>query len=179
MPPCRSCSGARRGSLTNLKSSHDAEHPRKEEAPRQRGPEFPIFGKGDRHGCLGASVRLERRCVLPLSQIRHLQSQGLRRKRQRLCRFGYLAHDRLCGGPQPVPHVQRRHGRNVHLQSQGPHPTDDQRGWELDDDITWNSKEDFVNAVLAGTSAWLARPATCLPMKVTFERCSWPARMTL
>jgi len=33
---------------------HDAEHPRKEEAPRQRGPEFSIFGKGDRHGCLGA-----------------------------------------------------------------------------------------------------------------------------
>jgi hypothetical protein len=128
MPPCRSCSGARRGSLTNLKWCHDAEHPRKEEAPTQRGPEFPIFGKGDRHGCLGASVRLERRCVLPLSQIRHVQSQGLRRKRQGLCRFGYLAHDRLCGGPQPVPHVQRRHGRNLHLQSQGPHPTDDQRG---------------------------------------------------
>jgi hypothetical protein len=27
-------------------------------------------------------------------------------------------------------------------------------GWELDDDITWSSKEEYVNAVLKRTSAW-------------------------
>src|SRR6476661_5716286 len=28
------------------------------------------------------------------------------------------------------------------------------RGWELDDDITWSSKEEYVKAVLKRTSAW-------------------------
>ena len=53
-----------------------------------------------------------------------------------------------------MPHVQRRQGGTYISKAKGLIQPTTKGGWELDDDITWSSKEEYVKAVLERTSAW-------------------------